>query len=55
MATHCGIAYNPRQSTQDADADTDREIRMRKIEAIIKPFKLDDVKEALGADRRRRA
>ncbi len=53
MATPTGIAYTPPStalkfpstSTQSNDQGT----RMRKIEAIIKPFKLDDVKEALQA------
>ncbi len=32
----------------DTGRESERRIRMKKIEAIIKPFKLDDVKEALN-------
>ncbi len=43
-----GIRYSVPQSAQGAQRPLATEAGMKKIEAVIKPFKLDDVKEALN-------
>ena len=39
---------NPRSEIQNSSAKPNTSERMKKIEAIVKPFKLEEVKDALG-------
>jgi len=46
--TQCALFYSPAAPLDLAGTNNSTQHKMKKIEAIIKPFKLDEVKDALG-------